>query len=330
MKRRFDRRITGATAVIAALGLAASASAATTPTVSELLNAANCEYLINAVPAGMKAFTNNGTPVTFTDNTDGVVAAAFVTKENQVIIAFQGTTGGLNFLVDPEAAASQTITDLQIFLNDSLNGVIPGAYSVSLNFANSVVAMAEAQGFSTSNIFVTGHSLGGIEAEFVAQQTGLGGIGFEPTGLATKPVAGATGANFIDIVTGGDPVGNFSSDLQADQPLAPPFVAQGGTAPHYGMIVMIGSAADEATLRTDAQLFDTPAGDAAGLDATVTLLLDFHLPGTQAHLLNITLNPSAAAIDGLGIQNGPVFSVANDTIPQLIQAASSAGKLIQP
>jgi hypothetical protein len=278
----------------------------------------------------MTAFTNNGTPVTFVDNADGVVASVFVSKESQVIIAFQGTTGGLNFLLDPEAAATQTLTDIQIFVNDSLNGVTPGSFGVSLNFANSVISLAEAQGFSKSNIFVTGHSLGGIEAEFVAQQTGLGGIGFEPTGIATTAPAGVTGANFVNIVTDGDPVGNFASDINADQPLAPTFVSGGGAAPHFGSIVIIGNAADETTLSTDAKDFDTPAGDAAGTTATVALILDFHLPGTQAHDLNVTLSPSSAEIDGQGIQNRSVFNVANDTIPQLIQAASSAGKLVQP
>ncbi|HEY6922570.1 MAG TPA: hypothetical protein VI653_03805, partial [Steroidobacteraceae bacterium] len=200
------------TAVFATLGCVGTAVAAgTTPTVAELLNAANAEYLIDAVPAGMHAFTHGGAPVRFVDNANGVVSAVFVTGKNQLIIAFQGTTGGLNFFIDPVAAASQVITDIGIFFNDAAGGVTPGAYRTALTFASSVVAMAQAQGFSQADIFVTGHSLGGIEAEFVAQQTGLGGVGFEATGLGTKPAAAATGMNFVNIVTDGDPVGNFSS-----------------------------------------------------------------------------------------------------------------------
>jgi hypothetical protein len=34
--------------------------------------------------------------------------------------------------------------------------------------------------------FVTGHSLGGWEAEYVAQNTGLAGIGFESLGLSSR------------------------------------------------------------------------------------------------------------------------------------------------
>jgi len=314
----------------ATLGLVGAAMAATTPTVSELLNASNAEYLIDAVPAGMHAFTNDGTPVTFVDNANGVVASVFVTAEDQLIIAFQGTTGGLNFFIDPAAAASQVITDIGVFLNDAASGVTPPAYRTALTFASSVVALAEAQGFSKANIFVTGHSLGGIEAEFVAQQTGLGGIGFEPTGLGTKPVAAATGMNFVNIVTDGDPVGNFSSDIQGEQPLAPAFVPQGGVAPHYGQIVVLGSPADQATLSRTVANADNPLDLPAVLVNTSDLLLEFHLPGVQAHDAGVTLNPSSPLIDATGNLNGPVFNIANDTIPQLIQQAAAAGRLIQP
>jgi hypothetical protein len=269
-------------------------------------------------------------PVTFTDNADGVVASVFVTKENQLIIAFQGTTGGLNIVLDPAAAAAQLITDIGVFLSDTTAHVTPAAYGVSLNFANSVLTLAENDGIARSNIFVTGHSLGGIEAEFVAQQTGLGGIGFEPTGLATAPAAGATGINFLNVVTDGDPVGNFSSDIRGEQPLAPAFVTEGGIAPHFGAIVIVGNAADQATLAHAVAGAGNPADDGAVLTKAAELLLEFHLPGVQAHDLGVTLDPSSPLVDDIGNLGGPVFSVANDTIPQLIQQASAAGKLLQP
>lgn len=316
--------------VFAALGLLGSAVAATTPTVSEFLNASNAEYLIDAVPAGMHAFTNKGTPVTFVDNANGVVSSVFITAQHQVIIAFQGTTGGLNFFIDPLAAASQVITDIGIFFNDAAGGVTPAAYRTALTFATSVVAVAQAQGISKSDIFVTGHSLGGIEAEFVAQQTGLGGVGFEPTGLATAPVAAATGMNFVNIVTEGDPVGNFSSDIQGEQPLAPAFVPHGGAAPHYGQIVVLGDPADQATLSRAVANANNPLDLPAVLLNATDLLLEFHLPGVQAHDAGVTLNPSSLLIDATGKLHGPVFNVANDTIPQLIQQAATAGRLIQP
>lgn len=317
-------------ALFAMLGFVGTAVAATTPTVSELLNASNAEYLIHAVPAGMQAFTHDGTPVTFVDNANGVVSSVFVTGENQLIIAFQGTTGGLNFFVDPAAAASQVITDVGIFFNDAAGGVTPAAYRTALTFATSVVAMARAQGFSQANIFVTGHSLGGIEAEFVAQQTGLGGVGFETTGLGTKPAAAATGMNFVNIVTDGDPVANFASDIQGEQPFAPAFVPHGGAAPHYGQIVVLGDSADQTTLSRTVANANNPLDLPIVLLNAADLLLEFHLPGVQAHDAGVTLNPSSPLIDALGKLHGPLFNVANDTIPQLIQQASAAGRLIQP
>ena len=315
-----------------ALGTAATAAAATTPTVTQFLNAANSEYIIDAVPSGMHAFKYFGVPVTYTDVFDGVAASVWVTPQNQLILAYQGTTGGENILIDPAGAAAQVITDIGIFFADSAAGVRPAAYADALNFANFVVLLAQSEGYSTSNIFVTGHSLGGIEAAYVAQQTGLGGIGFEPTGLSTAPSSSGTGSNFVNIVTEGDPVANFCSDLKGEQPFAPLYVAEGGKAPHYGWIVVIGSAADQATLSQDVAKYGdgNPVDDVAVLANLAALLLEFHLPGVQAHDLGVTLSPSLALVDGLGNLNGPVFNAANDTIPQLIQQASAAGKLVQP
>ncbi len=71
---------------------ATQVATAATPTVSEFLNASNVEYLIgNATPAGMKPFTLFGIPVTYTDVLDGVSAKVWITAENQVVIAYQGT-----------------------------------------------------------------------------------------------------------------------------------------------------------------------------------------------------------------------------------------------
>jgi len=315
-----------AVAAVSAFGSAGNADAAT-PTVSEFLNAANALYQIDATPAGMTVFTSNGKAVTLTDDANGAVGGVFVTAEHQVIIAFQGTTGGTNFLINPIAAASQLATDVQVVETDDSAGTPPAALTTSLSFAQSVVSSAKAQGFTTSNIFVTGHSLGGIEAEFVALETGLGGIAFESTGLADKPAAGVTGANFVNTVTFGDPVGNFGSDIQADQPTAPPFVANGGLAPHFGSIVFLGTPSDQTTLQNE--LEGNPVSDLSSDIDFLSLLLEFHLPGVQAHDLNITLDPSTPIVDGVGDTAGEVLDVGNLQIPALINAAAAAGRLIK-
>jgi hypothetical protein len=324
MSSRRNTLLAAASAACLAVGVMGSAHAAGTPTFSEFLNAANSLYLINATPPGMTRFTNNGREVTLTDDANGAVAGVFVTAEKQVIISFQGTTGGLNFFVNPTAAATQLITDIDVVINDDFGGKTPAALTTSLSFANSVVSMAEAQGFTLSNIFVTGHSLGGIEAEFVASQTGLGGIGFESTGIADKPAAGATGNNFINTVTFGDPVGNFSSDIQAEQPTAPPFVANGGMAPHFGNIVFLGTSADETTLRDEIE--GNEITDLASDLDFIELLLEFHLPGVQAHDTDVTLNPSSNLVDGIGDMKGQIINLENLQIPDVLSAASKAGR----
>ena len=98
-----------------------------------------------------------------------------MTPQNQVIIAYQGTTGGENIAINPLGAIGALVTDVGVYA-----GVTTPAELDSLNFAKFVTALANAQGFSTSNVFVTGHSLGGIEAEYVAAHTGLGGMGSSP------------------------------------------------------------------------------------------------------------------------------------------------------
>jgi hypothetical protein len=301
---------------------------AQTPTVSEFLNAANALYQINATPSGMTRFTSNGKQVTLTDDGNGAVAGVFVTAERQIIISFQGTTGGTNFLINPVAAASQLATDVQVVETDDDAGTPPAALTTSLSFAQSVVSMANAQGFTTSNIFVTGHSLGGIESEFVAIETGLGGIAFESTGLSDKPAPGVTGANFVNTVTFGDPVGNFGSDIEADQPTAPPFVPNGGLAPHFGNVVFLGTPSDQTTLQNE--LLGNPVSDLGSDIDFLSLLIEFHLPGVQAHDMDISLSPSTPIVDDVGDMNGEVLSgVANLQIPAFISAASAAGRLVK-
>jgi len=333
METLFDTKVCHTATLIAglaALGFAGTTRAATTPTVSEFINAANCEYLVNAVPAGMRPFMSDGEPVTITDKADGVVAAVFVSAENQIIIAYQGTTGGQNLALDPVAAAAQFITDIGIFLDDTAKkGITPVAYRTALNFAQTVVTLATAQGFPASNVFVTGHSLGGIEAEYVSQQTGLGGLSLEATGLATKATAAATGTNFVNLVTDGDPVGNFSSDIPAEQPFAPAFVAQGGKAPHYGPIVLLGNAAAQTTLSRTVANIGNPFDAPSILLNLTDLVLEYHLIGVQAHDAGVTLNPYSAQEDNSGNLNGPVFNIAALDIPGLIEQAAAAGKLIQ-
>ena len=104
-----------------------------------------------------------------------------MTPQNQIIIAYSGTTGGTNLLFNPLIAISQLLTDLQA----GFTNTTPEAFTQALDFAQEVQAEAAVQGYPPGSVFVTGHSLGAWQAQYVAQQLGLSGIGFEGPGLST-------------------------------------------------------------------------------------------------------------------------------------------------
>ncbi|MCV7345387.1 hypothetical protein [Mycolicibacterium rhodesiae] len=299
---------------------------ALTPTVAQFLNAAAAEYVLGGVPGGLRQFTVNGVPVTSTNVLSGESAQVWVTPQNQIIIAYQGTTGGTNLLFNPLIAISQIVTDLQILFT----GTTPRAFTDALRFEQRVQGLATEQGYSTSDIFVTGHSLGGWEAEYVSQQTGLGGIGFESPGINTIVDGNGANSGFVNIETYGDPAAYFASDLPGLQPFMPAYVPGGGTKPHYGPIVMIGDPDAVAPLFNSSALYGYgPIGDAIFMIDTLGNFFEHHLPAMQAH--NLDVAPDPTVVPWLGLPMGPVEDgYGTLTISQLLQAASLAGTLIRP
>lgn len=293
---------------------------AATPTVAQFLDAANAEYTLGGTPPGMRPFLVDGRQLGITNEITGLSAKVWVTDQNQIIIAYQGTTGGDNLLVNPLIALTQVATDVQIYAKTT-----PQAETGALAFAREVIGYAAQQGISPGSVFVTGHSLGGIEAEYVAQQTGLGGIGFEPTGIPKSATAAGTGANFVDVVTYGDPVGNYASDIKGEQPFAPAYApGQSGSLPHYGQVVMIGTPSDQTQLTQAVASWNNPGLNQLTVPATLAVLMaEYHLPGTQAHDLGIALSPLGVS-DTLGSMNGTVFPAGGYTIPQFIKAYDAA------
>lgn len=299
---------------------------ALTPTVAQFLNAAAAEYVLGGVPGGLRPFTVNGVPVTSTNILSGERAQVWVTPQNQIIIAYQGTTGGTNLLFNPLIAISQIVTDLQILYTHTT----PQAFTDALAFAQRVQADAALQGYSASDIFVTGHSLGGWEAEYVAQQTGLDGIGFESPGINTIVDGNGADSGFVNIETYGDPAAYFATDLPGLQPFMPSYVPAGGSKPHYGAIVMIGDPNAVAPLFNASALYGYgPIGDLIFMVDTLGNFLEHHLPGMQAY--NLDVDPDPTVVPWLGLPMGPVQTGYGAlTISQLLQAASDAGQLIAP
>lgn len=297
-----------------------------TPTVSQFLNAASAEYVYGGTPGDLKPFVVDGRQMESTNVLSGMSAKAWVTPDGQVIIAYQGTTGGTNLLHNPLIAVSQVIADTQVIFTDTT----PQAFTDSLAFEQDVEAAAIAQGYRKEDIFLTGHSLGGWEASYVAQQTGLGGIAFESPGLNSTVPGNGADSGFVNVLTYGDTAAYFSTDLPGLQPFMPEYVPGGGSKPHYGSIVMIGNPDAAIPLMNSAALLSTgPIGGAIFVADILVNFLQYHLPGIQAYHLGV--NPDPGVVPWLGNASGPVNAgYADMTIPELQKAASDAGTLIRP
>ena len=296
-----------------------------TPTVAQFLNAAAAEYVLGGVPGGLVPFTVDGFQMTSTNLFSGMSAKVWVTPQRQIIIAYQGTTGGTNLLFNPLIAISQLLADMQVIFTNTT----PWAFYDALDFARRVQTEAAAQGYGNDRIFVTGHSLGGWEAEFVAQQTGLDGIGFESPGLNTVVAGNGRGSGFVNIETYGDVAAYLSTDLPGLQPFMPEYVPDGGSKPHYGSIVMIGDPTAVNPLYNSSPLWGK------GLLGCLVFMIDFlgnflehHLPGMQAYNLDVT--PDPGVVTWLGVPTGPVNDGWGEfTIAELLAAASDAKVLVR-
>ena len=124
-------------------------------------------------------------------------------------------------------------------------------------------ALVDAQQFATlvsqlangDPIYVTGHSLGGIEAEAACQALGdscAGGETFGATGLPGNTSAGP--GSLINYVDYGDPVGNLSTDSGPGNALGSIVT---GDQQHYGNVVMVGNQDDATALKNAADTFNT-------------------------------------------------------------------------
>lgn len=122
----------------------------------------------------------------------GMKAVAFQAGADNIVIAYMGTT----------ADWSQIWADLQLAV-----GKTPKAYDDALSFAQQI-----ARQYPDNAIYVTGHSLGGSEAEYVSWKTGYGGEQFAGTGMSGFDNTDATRTPLYDYAVKGDPVANYSTD----------------------------------------------------------------------------------------------------------------------
>jgi len=298
-----------------------------TPTVAQFLNAATTEYVLGGTPGGMVPFTVDGWPMTSLHLGTGSDASVWVTPENQIIIAYSGTTGGTNLLFNPLIAITQILTDIQ----GGFTNQTPRAFLQAVDFAKKVREEAVKQGYDEADVFVTGHSLGAWQAQYVAQQLNMRGIGFEGPGLSTTVPGNGADSLFVNTATYGDMAAYLSSDLPGLYPFVPyPYEPAGGLHPHYGPIVMLGDPAANNPMINSARLFGK--GIIGTLIAAIDLFGNFfasHLPGVQAYNLDVQSDPGV--VPWLGINRGPVLTDFGDlTIPELLKAASDKGILVRP
>ena len=297
-----------------------------TPTVEQFLNASSASYVLGGTPGNLVPFTVNGFQLSATRLFSGMVAKTWVTPEGQVIIAYQGTTGGSHLLFNPLITVAQIVADLQVIFTRTT----PLAFYDALEFAERVRAEAALQGYTDDDIFVTGHSLGGWEAQFVAQRIGLAGIGFEAPGMNSRVPGNGADSMFVTIGTYGSSATAMATDLPYLQPFMPPYVPGGGSKPHYGPIVLIGDPAAANPLYNVSKLWGK------SLIGSAIFMLDFlgnffqyHLPGVQAYQLDIKSDPGIVPF--LGARRGPVHTgYGTLTIPQLLKTASDDGILFLP
>lgn len=301
---------------------------AVTPSIGQMMNAAHAGYCLRGAPADLRPFIVGGQPCRAAA-WSGMVAEAWITPQRQIIVAYQGTGGADNAVLHPITAAAQVLIDLRFMAAvyvPALQALLAGlrkhsmfnlllcaavlqkaaqgldalrpaaALDDSVAFARTVQREAERMGIGAEHVFLTGHSLGGILAEYAAQQTGLGGISFAATGLpAITPHR--DGANFLNIVTYGDPVANFCSDIPAMQPPAPAFIpGQPGAMPHHGVVIMTGKPANQDQLKAaSANLRYGVKGALRSAMQFSRCFLIHHMVKVQAHDLGVKLTQFSVA-----------------------------------
>jgi streptogramin lyase len=278
----------------------------TRPSPAEFLLASNAAYGLDpntfTLPAGMKELKRSVTI------SDGFASIALLDGNNNIIIANEGSL------------AFKTSTNRFIWNSGGADTVVykdqtPAALKDAINFAGSIVRQYYGQpGFG--GIYVTGHSLGGIEAEAEAKAWGniAGGATFGATGLPGNTTSGGP-PGLINYVDYGDPIGNYASDSNTQL-----HDRTAGFMYHYGVVQFIGLPLNAANLQTAALTektqLDPYLGNVAGtvktarnwamleltLGENLKTATDWHMIKNYASDLQIQLPPSPGD-DALASEN---------------------------
>jgi hypothetical protein len=209
------------------------------PNLLEYYNAANAVYADNAIGTQSGTAPPASTGLTLvldsrdsslTGNSswlsDGFFAQAFKDASGNIIIAFEGS------IIDPLDPSFNTPygngsrgADFDISI-----GLVPKAFLDADTFALDVKQYIAQHTLGSNPIYLTGHSLGGAEAQDVAFviDPGESGVTFGAPGdpRLTAPV---NAPNFINYVDYGDPVGHIGNHFGTVQPVGSPLNAEVGS-----------------------------------------------------------------------------------------------------
>lgn len=165
----------------------------------------------------------SGNPVSISTN-NGTTAFAYLDGVGNVIIAYRW-----DITQDQANLALATLSGYD-------PSTLPG-YADALAFAKTVRSLAVSQGLSASRVYLTGFSLGGMQASYVASLTGLPGLVFGASGLPGYNAATAPANNFVNFVEQGDPIAEYGTDSTE----AASAVVANPHMDHYGVVLDLGT-----------------------------------------------------------------------------------------
>ena len=237
----------------------------------------------------------SGNPVSISTN-NGTTAYAYLDGVGNVIIAFRWDI--------TQAQENLALATLSGYDPSTLPG-----YADALAFEKTVQTVAVSQGYSAKRIYLTGFSLGGMQASYVASLTGLPGLVFGSSGLPGYNAAARLGSNFVNFVEKGDPLAEYGTDSTevASAVVANPHMD------HYGVVIDLGTqqgVSDLAPFSTAISGYSYPEVTSGAVQipaAEVTALQnEFSSLEAEYHQMSPYINDSNALAESYGI---------NPTIP---------------
>jgi hypothetical protein len=269
-----------------------------TPTTAQFINAADWVYGRDAdnYPVDLRPFEVDGRHMALEVTQTGFYGAAFLTPSDQVIVAFEGTN--LSALQeDPVFVAAQVAADAQIYL-----GLKPAAYDDALDFTRVVLDAAASQGIGAEDVFVSGHSLGAAQAQYVAAQLGLAGETFAGPGIPASAIPAGATSRLVNYVEYGDPLGNYSAT-----PAPAPDYLFSDDILRFGKPTFIGNPLAGIALRAAGSLLGPGSTDEEMLEgvlALAALAREYHVLTRYASDLGVLLDsgqasPGSSHADGL-------------------------------